>query len=123
VNESTALKGQNILIVEDRYLIACQMAEEVTRLGATVVGPSGDVAAANAAMDGVKIDLALLDVNLDGELVYPLAEALQAKGVPFLFLTGYDGELLPLAWRDSPRLTKPVNGKSLREALLRLRRN
>src|SRR5262245_61024707 len=96
------------------------MAEEVRQLGADIVGPVRNLAAAVETAEREQVDLALLDVNLDGELVYPLAEVLQAKGVPFVFLTGYDEEILPLPWRDRPRLAKPVNPRTLREELLKL---
>lgn len=115
-----ALGGCRILIVEDRYLIAAELADEVERGGAEVVGPVGDVAAACKLIAERAIDCALLDVNLEGELAYPLAEALRIKGVPFIFLTGYDREILPEAWRDCPRLTKPVSGRVLRERLAAL---
>jgi|SRR5689334_8699899 CheY-like chemotaxis protein len=114
------LAGRRVLIVEDRYLIASEMADEVGQLGGRVVGPLRDVAAATEAALREPPDLAVLDVNLDGEMVYPLAETLKAKGVPFLFLTGYDADILPPAWRDRPRLSKPVNVRQFREELVKL---
>jgi DNA-binding response OmpR family regulator len=114
------LSGQRVLIVEDRYLIAAEMADEVGKLGGEVIGPARDIEGASQVVASEPLDLALLDVNLDGEPVFPVAQALSAKGVPFIFLTGYDRDVLPPEWRDRPRLAKPVNGRMLREELLKL---
>ena len=97
------LHGERVLIVEDRYLIACEMADEVGRLGGEVVGPSRSVAAALELLADERADLALLDVNLEGELVFPLAEKLNADGVPFIFLTGFGSSLAaPAELQDVP---------------------
>jgi DNA-binding response OmpR family regulator len=113
------LKGRRILIVEDRYLIAAEIADEVSRLGGDVLGPARNLAAAAEVVSDQRPDLAVLDVNLDGEMVYPLAEKLARGGTPIVFLTGYDDEILPLAWRDWQILVKPVSQRRLREALAR----
>jgi len=114
------LGGHKVLIVEDRYLIACEMADEVAKLGGEVVGPASDLDGAAELLADAPVDLALLDVNLEGEMVFPLAERLAGDGVPFLFLTGYDQDLLPDPWRDRPRLVKPVDGRILRQELVQL---
>ena len=115
---SQPLAGRRVLIVEDRYLIASEMADEVRRLGAEVVGPSPDLARARDLITGERLDAALLDINLDGELVFPLADLLARRNVPFVFLTGYDEDVLPEAWHDRPKLTKPIDARDLRRALL-----
>lgn len=115
------LAGQRVLIVEDRYLIASEMAEQVGRLGGQVVGPSRDVASAAEIVLREPVDMALLDVSLDDEVVFPLAETLAERGVPFIFLTGYDADILPPAWREHPTLAKPINPGRLRDELLKLR--
>jgi len=120
MREREDLTGCRILIVEDRYLIATELAEEVARLGAEVIGPARDVAAALALVADQPPSLALLDVNLDGELVFPLAENLAARHARFIFLTGYDDDVLPAAWRDAPRLQKPIDPKALRREFFRL---
>jgi response regulator RpfG family c-di-GMP phosphodiesterase len=114
------LAGRSVLVVEDRYLIASEMADAIRDMGARVVGPSRNVAGAQDMVDREPVDSALLDVNLDGELVFPLAEALTERGVPFIFLTGYDEDILPPPWRDRPRLAKPVDRRALCEALVKL---
>jgi CheY-like chemotaxis protein len=112
------LAGRRILIVEDRYLIASDLAEEVRRMGADVAGPTATVAGARAIIDAEPVDLAVLDIGLDGELVYPVADVLAARGVPFVFLTGYDGHSLPAPWRAHPRLAKPIDSRRLRDELV-----
>jgi DNA-binding response OmpR family regulator len=115
------LAGVRVLIVEDRYLIASEMAAEVSRMGGQVLGPFRDLATASELLEREPVDLALLDVNLDHVPVYPLAHDLEARGVPFLFLTGYDEEVMPAPWKSQPRLLKPVNPRALEAALVKLR--
>jgi CheY-like chemotaxis protein len=116
------LSGRRVLIVEDRYLIAAEMSEAVRGMGAEVLGPASSVAGALAILEGPPPDAALLDVNLEGDRVFPVAEALLRSGAPFAFLTGYDSSILPERWRDAPRLAKPVDPGALRDLLLRLLR-
>lgn len=119
VSAGAPLTGRRILIVEDRYLIAAELADEVRSLGGEVVGLSGSLRDAEQYKD-IPVDLGLLDVNLGDDLVFPFAEALRARGVPIIFLTGYDEDLLPRTWQDAPRLRKPVTIKALREKVLAL---
>ena len=102
------LTGKRILIVEDEYFIAADLKRALAEAGAIVVGPAGTLASAQALVDD-DIDLALLDVNLDGEHSYPLANRLHERAVPLAFLTGYDQWALPPAYRDVPRLDKPFD--------------
>jgi len=115
------LSGRRVLIVEDRYLIATEVADTVADLGGEVLGPVSSVQAAAELLRQTRADLALLDVNLDGEMVFPLAEELERGGTPIVFLTGYNEETLPAAWRGRPRLVKPVDPVALRDVLLRAR--
>lgn len=117
---SSRLAGRRVLIVEDRYLIAAELADDVARMGCTVVGPAPDVASGARLAQEQDVQMALLDVNLDGEMVFPLAESLAERGVPFIFLSGYDGESLPSRWRDRPQLAKPVRASALRDELEKL---
>lgn len=116
----SSLDGQRVLIVEDRYLIASNLAEAVSRMGGQVVGPARNLEAATELMDREPVEIALLDVNLEGEMVFPLAKALDDRGVPIVFLTGYDAEVLPKPWRGRPNLTKPVDVERLREVIARV---
>lgn len=115
---ANVLHGRKVLIVEDIYILASEMAEQVNRLGGEVVGPTRSVTEAARLLAQGQVDLGLLDVNLNGEMVFPLAEAMADRGVPFIFLTGYDE--LPPAWSGHLRLEKPVNTRLLEEAIRRL---
>lgn len=114
------LNGLQVLIVEDRYLIASDVEVEVRRLGGSIAGLAPTVARAKELLGETQIDLAILDVNLENEKIYPFADVLAARGLPFLFLTGYDEWLLPPKWLDRPRLTKPLNPRALRDAIAKL---
>ena len=100
------LAGKRILVVEDEYFIASDLARALDKAGAVAVGPVGDVRGGMALLDS-GVDAAILDVNLIGARSYSLADALAARHVPFLFVTGYDDWALPDAYRAVPRLAKP----------------
>ena len=85
--------------------------------GYEVVGPVARLAEAVAAAQQEEIDAAILDVNLDGAPVYPVAEALAVRGVPFLFATGYGNGGLREPWSDRPALAKPFYRRDLEQAL------
>ena len=121
MNKSAPISGLRILVVEDAFLVALDLSDELTDAGCHVVGPAPSVQQALEQIDGVELDGAVLDVNLQGERSFPLAEHLAARDVPFLFLTGYDSAtVFPDRFRDSPRLSKPVDTKVLIEAVARL---
>ena len=112
------LSGQRILVVEDTLLIADLIAEELTGHGCEVVGPVARVKAALRCVQERELDGALLDVNLGGEMCFPIAEALQKRGVPFVFITGYDApEAVPARFQDVRRLTKPFDMSLLPDVL------
>ncbi|MDC7807553.1 response regulator [Luteimonas sp BLCC-B24] len=105
-----ALVERRILIVEDEYLAAKCMADALQAAGARVVGPAASVAKARALLDRPDpIQFALLDLNLGGESALPLADELTMRGVPFVFLTGYDASAIPQPYRAAPRLVKPLS--------------
>ena len=108
MNESL-FQGRRILLAEDEYLIAEAMRRNLEKAGATVVGPVASVVAALALVESEQIDGALLDVSLRDQEVFPVADALFARGIPFLFATGYGATDLPTQWRIAPRCEKPVD--------------
>jgi CheY-like chemotaxis protein len=111
-------KPLRVLLVEDEGLVAMMLEDLLADLGCEVAGSLGSVGAALAWIEaGGTADLALLDVSLSGEPVYPVADALKARGVPFAFATGY-GEGHDPRFRDAPLLGKPIRQDRL-EALLR----
>lgn len=100
------LTGKRVLVVEDEYFIASDLARALGKAGAIAVGPVSDVREGLALVDD-DIDAAILDVNLIGARSFPLADALAARQVPFLFVTGYDDWALPDEYRAAPRMAKP----------------
>src|SRR5438270_8852311 len=92
LTDAVELKGRRVLVVEDEYLIAADIAASLEALGAEVAGPAASVAEALTFLerDGDRLDGAVLDVNLGKERVYPLADVLRSRGIPFVFTTGYD---------------------------------
>jgi len=107
---SDALRGYRLLVVEDDYMIAADVAQRLEEIGAEVVGPAGSIEAALALIeaDGT-IDAAVLDVNLGTTRSDPVADALRAHNVPFVFVTGYDDVMLPPLYAEVPRCEKPVH--------------
>ena len=115
-----ALRGRRVLVIEDESLVAMLLETILEDLGCEVVGPEANIddglAAAQAA-DG--LDAALLDVNVAGREVFPVAEALMARSIPFVFSTGYGESGLPPHWRGRPTIQKPFTEAAIRDALIR----
>lgn len=110
-DRSLSFAGRRVMIVEDEYLIAMDLALGLGDLGAEIVGPAGSVREALELLEdaGNTLDGAVLDVNLRDERVYPVADALRARGVPFVFASGYDAALMPPEYADVPRCGKPID--------------
>ncbi len=115
------LDGRRVLVVEDEFFLAEDLRYELEDAGAVVVGPEPSVASGLARI-GLedRIDLAVLDVNLGGELVFPVAEALRNRCVPFLFVSGYESKIVHDRYPDAIKCDKPVNMRKLFEQLARL---
>jgi DNA-binding NtrC family response regulator len=111
------LRGARLLIVEDEYLLARDMADYFENLGAQIVGPAGTVRDALGLIDSCEIQVAVLDVNLRDERVYPVADMLTLKEIPFVFASGYGSELEPEAYAGAPRCIKPVDFVELGQML------
>ena len=106
--------------MEDEFLVALLLEGELEVLGFTVVGPFTSVATAIEASRREYFDLAILDINLGGEMVFPLADELSARCVPFLFVSGYGELALPERHRATPRLAKPCDQFALAREIERL---
>jgi CheY-like chemotaxis protein len=109
--------GLRLLVVEDEMLIAMTIEDVLTDLGCIVVGPAGSVAKALEILKGEEIDGAILDLNLKGEQALPVAEALQKRGTPFFFLTGYGSAGLDQSQFDAPTLPKPFDPGALEQLI------
>ena len=105
----THLRNRRVLLVEDEYFIADAMRRGLEEAGAIVIGPAASVRDALALLDSETVDGAILDVKLDDEGVFPVADVLQARGIPFLLATGYNTFDLPPEWRHVARFEKPVD--------------
>ena len=110
---TTGMSGRRILVVEDEYFIAADVRRALDAAGAIVIGPVSDVRSALRLVENEALDLVLLDVNLAGEASYPVAEALEDRGVSLLFLTGYDAWSMPERFRSTPRMAKPFAADAL----------
>lgn len=118
---AASLAGLRILVVEDEALLALDLEEGLLAAGCEVVGPAGTLSQGVRLASNGPIDAAILDVNLAGEPVFPLAEMLADRQVPLLFATAYPwaDELYPPKLRSAPRLSKPY---TVAQALGQLRR-
>ena len=114
------ISGRKVLIVEDEMIVAWLLEDMLAELGCVVVGPTASVKQALAMIDAAPIEVAVLDVNLNGEMSYPVADALTARGVPFVFVTGYDKGRMPDGYRDLPVLQKPFHRVELTDMLAQL---
>ena len=102
-----SLAGRRILVVEDETLIALMIEGILQELGCVVVGPVAKLGAALRLATEEALDAAILDVAIRGGQVFPVAEQLLARGIPFVLASGYGDWSLPGNLRDQPRLTKP----------------
>lgn len=119
MNETkTMLTGRRILLVEDEFFIAEDMACQLEAGGAEGIGPVASVDAAIELIEQTeRIDGAVVDVNLQGVMSWPVADALLRRGVPFVFATGYDRASLPARYAEIVRCEKPVDPHKAGKAL------
>ena len=111
--------GRRVLIMEDESLVAMLLETILADLGCDVVGPESNIEdGLNVASGTAPLDAALLDVNVAGQEIFPVAEALKARGVPFVFSTGYGEAGLPEHWRGNPTVQKPFTEGAIRDALM-----
>lgn len=115
----SALAGKRIFVVEDEALIAAMVQDMVTELGAIVIGPASTIATAMALAGSEEIDAALLDVNVRGERIDPVAEILKGRGIPMLFATGYGAGAFVDAEQASV-IDKPFTQERLASALAQI---
>lgn len=109
-----------VLVVEDEAIIAMMLEDMLTDLGHEVAATAGRLDRAMKLVAAQPFDLAIVDINLNGEETYPLAAILMDLGVPFIFSTGYSANGLKEEWRAMPLLQKPFEVQSLANAISRL---
>ena len=114
-----ATGGYRVLVVEDEYFIADDLAKAFARQGVEVLGPVPRLPEALAFLEGPNPpDLAVLDINVNGETSYAIAAALRRRGTPLVFVTGYDCDSLPAEFADVACWEKPVEPDALARSLL-----
>lgn len=118
INE--AQSGQKILIVEDETMIAIMLEDMLDELGYRVAGVAAKTPQALALIDSAPIDAAILDLNLAGHDSYDIAAALEDRGIPFLFSTGYAALAVEERYRSRPFLQKPFRQEELQKALSKM---
>jgi CheY-like chemotaxis protein len=119
-SKSGKLAGRRILVVEDSPLIAAVLEDMLKDMGCSVVGPTGNMAFAVDLAKVEALDAAIIDLNIRGGKVYPVAEVLRDRDVPFLLASGYADWTLREDFKDRPRLTKPYTADTVEQKLLKL---
>ncbi|VXC90114.1 CheY-like chemotaxis protein [Burkholderia sp. 8Y] len=119
-DDARKLEGRTIMVVEDDFLVALALSMVLQQAGASIVGPVATAREAVALLeeDNRHIDAAILDVDLNGEKSYPVADALTLRHITFVFATGYGAEALDFPYRQCPRLQKPLDHQALFKALM-----
>lgn len=112
--------GRRIFLVEDEVMVSWALEQAIVSLDCIVVGPAARVKQALAMIETEVFDAAVLDINLNGEKSYPVADALIARGTPFVFSTGYNRDSTPHGYEGLPSLQKPFSIPELRDMLTRL---
>lgn len=114
------LAGRRVLVVEDEMMVLMLMEDILSDLGCESITVAADVKQAIALINAQMFDAAMLDVNLNGDKSFPIADALATKNVPFVFATGYGLDALSSNYRDRPLLAKPYSRKDVEEILTEL---
>ena len=118
---SGTLQNCRILLVEDEYLLADELRAVLTAEGADALGPVATLAEALGLVSlEIEIDAAVLDTNLRGEMVFPVADLLDQRRVPFLFTTGYDASMIPTRFKHIARCEKPTDLEKITLAIGRM---
>jgi DNA-binding NarL/FixJ family response regulator len=116
--ESNSLAGMSVFVLEDESLVLFNMEDILSELECSVVGPAMRLEEADKLFEqACGADVAILDVNVGGRPVFPLAERLAARGLPLIFATGYGRGGLPETWQQTPVLQKPYTKKQVEQAL------
>ena len=111
-----------VLIVEDEYFLATDLEESLRLEGAEIVGPIYELSQALAQANEDGFDAAVIDINLRGQYVYPIADMLMEKRIPFVFATGYRQEALPSRFWEVKRFEKPCDAPAIAKHIVRLYR-
>jgi len=114
---ATQPSSGSVFLVEDEVMIRMMVADMLEELGYKVAAEAGDIDEALRLARSTEFDLAILDVNVNGKVISPVADLIQAKGRPFIFATGYGSSGLPEQYRDRPALQKPFQVEALSKTI------
>jgi CheY-like chemotaxis protein len=117
MTSESPLVGKRILVVEDSPVVAPFTCDVLETLGCVVVGTAPNMAAAREMVEGERFDAALMDVRIRGDRSFSICEILDARGIPFVFTSGYADWQLPEKWQERPRLQKPYTVDDVERAL------
>jgi CheY-like chemotaxis protein len=116
-SEGNSATSKRILVVEDELMIRMLLQDMLADLGHTLAGEAGGIEEAMTLAKQSEFDLAILDVNLNGQPISPVVEVLVARGLPFVFATGYGQRGVPEPYRTTPTLQKPFQSDALAKAI------
>ena len=108
-----AARRRSILLVEDEVMIRMMVADMLEELGYRIAAEAGDIDEAVRLVQVTDFDIAILDVNVNGKIITPVAEAVMLRDLPFVFATGYGAQGLPEKFRDRPTIQKPFQIETL----------
>ena len=114
---ATGLSGRSVFLVEDEVMIRMMVADMLEELGYKVAAEAGDINEALRLAQATEFDIAILDVNVNGKVISPVADLIREKGCPFIFATGYGSSGLPEQYRDRPALQKPFQLDALSKTI------
>ncbi len=118
--EIERLRGSRILLVEDEPLLLMALADELERVGAIIVGPAGSLDRALEVAGAIQIDGAILDISLHAESIFPLADLLANRNIPFIFASAQDCSQVPSRFLNAPFCPKPALPMEVIATLARL---
>jgi CheY-like chemotaxis protein len=117
MSENNPIAGKRVLVVEDELMIRMLLQDMLADLGHTLAGEAGRIEDALALAKEGEFDVAILDVNLNGQPISPVVDVLVARGLPFVFATGYGQRGVPEPYRQTPTLQKPFQADALARAI------
>src|ERR1700746_1504996 len=106
-------QGGSVFLVEDEVMIRMMVADMLQELGYSIAAEAGEISEAIRLAQSADFDLAILDVNVNGKVISPVADLIKARNRPFIFATGYGSSGLPEEYRDRPSLQKPFQIETL----------
>lgn len=110
-------QGGSVFLVEDEVMIRMMVADMLDELGFAVSAEAGEIGEATRLAQSAEFDIAILDVNVNGKVISPVADVIRARNKPFIFATGYGSAGLPEEYRDRPALQKPFQLETLSRML------